>query len=111
MQLSTLGIDLGFDLIYEFDKKYSLKTDIRNSVYDILILATAIENNAVFITKASVLNRFAAEYLGINISKRSDYIEIPFVNLSEKQEKKNRESKEYINRGWQVRIRNTQGFF
>jgi hypothetical protein len=111
LPLSQNAIDLGFDLLYEFSKQFNIKGNFRNSIYDLLILAAAIENEAILKTKDSVLNRFAIEYSGALLAEREKHIEIEFSNSSQKIRKRSTESKGYINRGWHYKMQNTRGAF
>ncbi|MGA9379777.1 MAG: hypothetical protein WBV73_13525, partial [Phormidium sp.] len=68
-----------------------------------LILSTAIDLSAILITKDSLLNRFASKYCDTMLRVQKDFITMDFGANKEQNKLKNRESKDYINRGWQVR--------
>lgn len=101
--LSRSVVDRGMKLFYEFLSNYNTKSKVKNTINDVLILATAIDLSAVLITKDSLLNRFASEYCDTVVQVQKDFITIDFGTNKEQNKLKNRESKDYINRGWQVR--------
>ena len=109
ISLSNNIVEIGFNLLYEFKNQFSLKANIRNTIYDILILATAIDEKATLITKDSVLNRFTADYAGVTFDINANFLKIKFSKLNKSVIMPNRESKRYINRGWRVRQHNTRG--
>jgi len=102
--LSSSVLDQGLKLFYEFLSHYNTKPKVKNTINDVLILATAIDLSAVLITKDSLLNRFASGYCDTMLQVQKDFITIDFGTTQEKNQSKNSESKGYINRGWQVRF-------
>lgn len=101
--LSRSVVDLGMKLLYEFLSNYNTKPNIKNTINDLLILSTAIELSAILITKDSLLNRFASKYCDTMLEVQKDFIRMDFAANKEQNKLKNRESKDYINRSWQVR--------
>lgn len=102
-------IELGLNLFSEFISRYSSKENYRNTVNDILILATAINSSSTLITRDSLLNRFAAEYYGVTVKEGSDIFLIDFGKERQPERHTSHESKGYINNGWKVHARNFQG--
>jgi hypothetical protein len=104
--LSAEIISTSMNLLTKFTEKYNLKANFRNSLNDILILATAIESSALLFTEDSLLNEFAAaEYAG-NIEKKDACMTVDFIAREKTQSRKRSDSKGYINRGWQARFIN-----
>jgi hypothetical protein len=104
-------IELGYNLLELFLEKYSLKDDTRSCWNDILILAKTINTGSRLITSDSLLNRFASEIYESNLiveDKESDIISLKFppkIEFNEETKKARRESKNYINRGWDYKFR------
>lgn len=109
VSLNKRAIDQGMNLFYEFLSNYKTKSELKNTINDVLILATAIDLSAVLITKDSLLNRFASQYYDNVLQFQKDFIKIDFGANKEQNKLKNRESKDYINRGWKVRMLNSSG--
>ena len=88
--------------IYEdIKKEYNFKNDYRNSIMDLLILATAIEKKKTLITKDKVLNDVIKKCCGyLDIKKYPTGISsICYREECEPLEKKNN-NKGYVNNGW-----------
>ncbi|MBH8566508.1 hypothetical protein I8748_30885 [Nostoc sp. CENA67] len=107
--LSKSVLNQGIHLFYEFLSNYNVKSEIKNTINDVLILATAIDLSAVVITKDSLLNRFSSEYFDTVVQVHKEFITIDFGTRKGTNCSKSRESKEYINRGWKVRMLNSTG--
>jgi hypothetical protein len=92
-------------LFAEFTSEHNCKGNVRNTVNDILILATAIDRQKKFLTHDNLLNRFAAEYYEAPTHKDKNEL---LIDFSEKvaEKRKNRESKGYINKGWSYAVHN-----
>jgi predicted nucleic acid-binding protein len=104
--LNRNSIELGLNLFGEFRTQYTSKANIRNTINDVFILATAVSTSTKLITKDSLLNRFATAYYGGDVKANSDLLTIDFSKDKDSTKPGNRESKGYINRGWQYRIKN-----
>lgn len=102
--LTKNAVDIAMKLFSEFVKKYSLKKDFRNSLNDILILASAIDSSATLITEDSLLNKFAASQYSGKYKKQLNVVTINFENATNSSSRKSLESKGYINRGWNVKF-------
>lgn len=106
--ITPQDIELGYDLLDSFMKKHTLKPDFRNCWNDILILAKSINEGAKLITSDKLLNKFASEVYKGEIQETENAIEIQFPT----KEKlgidtwTKKESKGYINRGWQYKMNN-----
>ncbi|WP_414579551.1 hypothetical protein [Anabaena sp. CCY 9402-a] len=109
--LSQSTLELGIKLFYEFTLSHNTKQKYRNTVNDVLILATAINSSAVLITQDSLLKRFASEYYNALIKEDKEFISLDFRSFSDDGRSKSRESKGYINKGWQVRMQNYTGIW
>ncbi|MCK6479112.1 MAG: hypothetical protein L6R43_02860 [Planctomycetes bacterium] len=90
-------------LLLHFVEKYAPKRNFRNTLNDILILATAIEAGASLRTEDSVLSRFAASEFAGNSRSEGAWLRIDFSPQSATRPKGQRESKGFVNRGWKVR--------
>lgn len=98
-------VNIGVSLLQNFTQNYELKGNFRNSLNDMLILATAIHSSAILVTKDSLLNKFAASKYSGAIQRNEEIITIDFSNQSDSISPNNLESKGYINKGWQVKFR------
>lgn len=95
-------VDIALNLLAAFQDRYQLKENVRNSVNDMLILATAIHHESMLRTQDNLLRRFAAEMMGVNFTIQQGLMLIDFSIATAKQRRISLESKGYINRGWQV---------
>lgn len=107
--LSRNTVVLGLNLFCEFLSRYNTKENFRNTVNDVLILATAVNSSATLVTKDSLLNRFASDYYNGFTKEKSGFLSIDFGKEKNLVRRRNRESKGYINKGWQIRVRNYKG--
>ncbi len=99
-------IELGYELLTQFIQNHSLKEDFRNCWNDILILSKSINEGGKLITSDKLLNKFASEVYEGQITKKDGFLEIQFPNEIEKSKNIEKlESKGYINRGWNYKIR------
>lgn len=95
--------DVGMNILGHFLDKYQAKQNLRNTINDILILSTAVENSLPLLTEDSLLKRFTAELFGAPCSEQaSDRLLIDFTHPEVADRRRPFESKGYINRGWQV---------
>lgn len=103
--LTKSSLEQALSLFSEFVSEHNCKGNIRNTVNDLLILSTAIDREKKFLTNDNLLNRFAAEYYEAPVYQREDEL---LIDFSEKplEKRKNRESKGYINKGWNYAVRN-----
>lgn len=105
--ITVLDIELAYSLLDLFLDNHSIKNDFRNSWNDILILARTINEGGRLISSDKLLNRFASEVASGTIEDSFNFIEIQFPPKEEgvKSKIERLESKGYINRGWQYKIR------
>jgi predicted nucleic acid-binding protein len=105
--LNKTALAQALSLFSEFTSQHNCKGNIRNTINDLLILATAIDREKKFLTNDKLLARFAAEYYEAPIHKCEDKL---LIDFSEKQveRSKSKESKGYINKGWSYAIRNNR---
>lgn len=99
-------MSIAMNLFSSFLERYNCKADMRNSINDIMILATAVERQMLLISKDSLLNRFAAQKCNATIKEVRDVLEIDFESADSHREIYKAESKGYINKGWSYSIRN-----
>ncbi len=103
--LATETVDVALSLLPRFTREYNLKNDFRNSLNDLLILATAIRMNETLHTRDQVLSDFAVTVAQAEVSSRTDgRFEVSFRDPSAVR-RVNSESKGYINLGWRVHRR------
>ena len=102
--LNKSAIERALNLFSQFTVDYNCKGNIRNTINDILILATAIEREKKLLTRDSLLNRFTAERYDASIHKEKDKLLIDFSGKLTSGRQKNTESKGYINRGWSYSV-------
>ncbi|MEU8271604.1 hypothetical protein AB0B89_31155 [Sphaerisporangium sp. NPDC049002] len=91
------------ELFRKFRARFSPKGDFRNTLNDILVLATALNVGAPLLTRDGVLNRFASEYYGTPLIAMADYVKIDFGHTSARR-RISRDSKGYINRPWRSKL-------
>jgi hypothetical protein len=109
--LNKSAVDRGLELFSQFVSKHNCKSNIRNTVNDVLILASAIEYQKPLLTEDSLLNRFAAEIYDVKTIEQSDNnIIIDFSKVAPVNRSCNLESKGYINRGWNYSIRKRKAY-
>ncbi|MDX2284938.1 MAG: hypothetical protein NW241_12300 [Bacteroidia bacterium] len=104
-EIKCHGIDesvcnIGMDLFEKFQSNISPKNNIKNTINDILILATSANMKQSLVTQDKVLGRFASEVYNGKIEDYKTEIMIDFPSDESKIERKNKESKGYVNRGW-----------
>ena len=102
LSLNKYMAELGLTLFHEFISRYNLKENFRNSINDILILASAINSSGTLVTEDSLLNKFAAERYDASMKEYSGTLLIDFGKIRPSIGDKNKESKGYVNRGWNV---------
>jgi len=106
LSIDSQDIELSYFLLDLFLSKNTIKEDFKNSWNDILILAKTINIKSKLITEDKLLNRFASEILKGKISSLdNNEIEIDFTTEESTQQRNKLESKGYINRGWDYKIR------
>ena len=96
---------IGMNLLGSFMDKYQTKDNKRNTINDVLILATAINSEAELVTKDNLLARFAAELMSAPTLPQKEAIRIDFSSATASARRTPLESKGFINRGWQIRER------
>lgn len=102
--LTQSSTSTAMELLYEFRKTHQLKARFRNSLNDILILATAVDLSANLVTEDSVLRAFAAKLFSGQYQNKDKVTIIDFSQSPPRQRVKSKESKGYINDGWRVRF-------
>jgi hypothetical protein len=103
--LSPAIIRRGFRLLGAFLDQNTPKNDFRNTVNDMLILATALELDAPLVTEDSLLLRFAVDYAGCTLHSDGLFVRMQPPSRDHRLRKPSSESKGYINRGWTFKIR------
>ncbi|MFH8254836.1 hypothetical protein ACH4D8_07875 [Streptomyces roseolus] len=94
-------VPVAFDLLKRLiGRGFSLKSDFRNSLNDMLILGTAIENRVDLWTKDELLAKFAKDEGLSGVKSRDSHYELEFSASATKPHQGSRESKGYINTGW-----------
>lgn len=101
--LSRTAIELAHDLLKSYSTKHALKENFRNSWNDLLIAATALDESRPLLTDDEPLAKHIATVTQAEIRKSSDIVELS-PPQGEPKRNINRESKGYINRGWQIRF-------
>jgi hypothetical protein len=96
-------------LFYEFLLRYNSKENLKNTINDVLILATAINSSSSLVTKDSLLNRFASEQYNAELIENQDSLIVDFGKEKSLEKRRSKESKGYINKGWRVRAYNQKG--
>lgn len=105
--LNRTSAALGIQLFYDFITKFNTKQNIRNTVNDVLILATAVESSATLISQDSVLNRFTAKYFDVAIKDTNNQnICVGFSKPSDSSKDVHQENKGYVNSSWRIITKN-----
>ena len=94
--------EVGMNLLAQFLDRYEAKQNMRNTINDVLVLATAIEKKVPLLTEDNLLRRFTAEVIGALTGERQGNLLLDFSAAEVQERRKPLESKGYINRGWQV---------
>jgi len=102
--LTTASIAM--DLFAKFIEQHNSKEDLRNSINDIIILATAAEKKMLLVSKDSLLNRFAAKECNVVLKEVKGTLELDFSAPKSVERMNFSESKGYVNRGWSYSVRN-----
>ncbi|MFW1485910.1 hypothetical protein ACEV9X_02995 [Vibrio parahaemolyticus] len=103
--LNSEDCESGMTLLSEFMKNIQVKDNIKNTVNDLLILATAMNKGVELNTEDKVLGRFASNHYKAKVTEHHDSLVISFPTKEETHKIIKAESKGYINRGWQVSMR------
>ncbi|GAB7039114.1 MULTISPECIES: hypothetical protein [Catenuloplanes] len=105
--LSPRIIEQMFTLLEAFSQTANVKTNFRNSINDLLILATAIDRRVRLVTRDTLLNRFAAGVHDAPVERVAPEVWTIDFSESTADRRKPYESKGYVNRSWQVMERRT----
>jgi predicted nucleic acid-binding protein len=100
---------VGLNLLAQFMDRYQPKDNKRNTVNDVLVLATAIKNETHLLTNDNLLTRFAAEVMTALAFAEGEYLRVDFSFPEVADRRKPLESMGFVNRGWQVLERRTRG--
>ena len=92
--------EIALGLFNKFQERITPKENIKNTINDLLILSTAIENKMPILTMDKVLGEFAAKEHSGEIVTGPEAFTIDFSRKENINLTKSRESKGYINRGW-----------
>jgi hypothetical protein len=95
-------------LLAVFLQGHQPKSDFRNTFNDILILSTAVHDNAVLRTHDNLLARISADLFEAKWSADGKGIVIDFSRVSLSPKRVQPESKGYVNRSWRIHERRAQ---
>lgn len=101
---------VGLNLLGQFMDRYQPKDNKRNTVNDVLVLATAIKKETHLLTNDNLLTRFAAEVMTAPAVAEGVHLRVDFSLPTAADRRKPLESKGFINRGWQVLERRTRSW-
>lgn len=104
--INPQSIQIAYELLHRFITEYSMKSNVRNSINDMLILSAAIEKRGNLISQDHLLNEFACKQVDGQLRKTDDVVVCDFTNNSMTKTTRSRESKGYINRGWKFTMYN-----
>lgn len=102
-------VELASDLLDEFERHQNVKDNFHNSWFDLLIFATAYRANLYPLTHDKELRRFVARKYGAEDRAAGEFVETIWPAREGSGGRVSRESKGYINRGWQVTFRKGGG--
>lgn len=100
--VTTTVATVAINLLMQFLDKYQAKQNTRNTLNDLLVLATAIEGTSTLLTEDSLLRRFAAEVMGATCNEQLGHLLLDFSTAEASERRRPLESKGYVNRGWQI---------
>lgn len=103
--LSRSAVVKTLDLLGEFEKSHNPKANFRNTLNDLMIVASVLDSSGRLTTVDSELVRFVARYQECVLSQRGEFVTIDFDTPAPSKRRSSAESKGYMNRGWQVRFR------
>lgn len=108
ISFNQLDIDLALNLLDIFLVNHSLKEDFRNCWNDLLIASIAVNRNMVLVSKDKLLNQFVSSVFGNLQRKMNSEITLFDFSKNEVSEREHQkfESKGYINRSWNYRMKN-----
>jgi hypothetical protein len=107
VSLEDRDVELALELLRIFLLTHELKDDFRNCWNDLLIASIAANRNFNLISKDKLLNLFVSTELGVKPRKVTEKItEFDFSsNLVDERKHEKFESKGYINRSWDYRLK------
>jgi hypothetical protein len=105
--LSKSAVLTTLDLLSEFQKTHNPKPNFRNTLNDLMIFATAITSSGQLTTVDSELVRFMTRYDVRVLTEAREIVTVDFTHSAYPGADGRKESKGYINQGWQVRFRNS----
>ncbi|MER8817208.1 hypothetical protein NKJ36_24980 [Mesorhizobium sp. M0142] len=95
--------EMGIQLLWEFVQHHNVKANFRNSVNDMMILATAIALSERLLTDENLLTRFAAAQREAPLRELDEgVIEIDFERHPGQAQPPRPRARGYINRGWRI---------
>jgi hypothetical protein len=100
---------VAMNLLAQFLDRYQGKQNTRNTVNDVLVLATAIEHESALLTEDNLLRRFAAEVAGAKCQEQGAQMLVNFSVPETHNRRMSLESKGYVNRGWRILERSKRG--
>ena len=95
--------NLGLEAMKQFLTEHNPKANIKNTVNDILIAATARVKNLTLVSRDNLLNRFAGSFFGGDMVSSGPWLRITFDGTL-KTRRKMSESKGYLNSSWRVKV-------
>lgn len=106
VSLDRSRAQLGLDLLHQYamDEGNTLKANFRNSLNDMLILASAISSGCHLVTEDRALWRFAARTLDVPVRSKEKLIHLD-ISPKITNDAVSRESKGYINRSWRASVK------
>ena len=103
--LSRSAVTTTLDLLADFEESHNIKANFRNTLNDLMIVASAITSSAQLTTVDGELVRFVTRYDGRLLRKTQQIVTIDFESATDAGQARSAESKGFINRGWDVRFR------
>ncbi|WP_269243076.1 hypothetical protein [Flavobacterium limnophilum] len=107
ISLEQIDVDLALELLNKFLLNHSLKDDFRNCWNDLLIASIAVNRNLNLVSKDKLLNQFVSAEFGIKEKRITNEVTEYNFSSNEVTERKHEkfESKGYINRSWNYRLK------
>ena len=99
-------VNAAFALLSTFLRKHNTKSKFRNTWNDMLILASARSTQLPLLSNDTLLNRVACELWDGKMDGQGEMVRVAFPSPATSEARESKESKGFINKGWNVRFRN-----
>ncbi len=99
-------VKVGLTMFSQFLEEHLPKASVANTVLDMMIFASAVQNRLKLHTRDKLLASFASDFYKAPMKDDGDIVVVDFTTQDVKQRRAATESKGFVNRGWSYAIRN-----